>query len=478
MGKEHQKIFSPASSLAIFYLATPLLIFFICFVNWRIAIFAALLIIYVGYQLIIKTDWKISSKKNLTWQLAYILFLSFLWCYLGGYFGGGAGQTADWYKHYAVVNFLADNNFLLRATVDPLGDVMLRYYLGYYLVPAAILKTFPTIGAQIIMGIWTALGVSLFFQMLVGFYPTKKIKYQWLIIAPLVFFLFSDMRYSPNAGMLFWAPQHTLPSWLGLGILWPTIINKKIDHKPFTPAIISYFGLLAAAMIFWSPFSFVGMLPFMIIIFCRHLFLQPTKSQLVKYILDKQNILSLAILVLPILVYLHAGGSGNLFSLHVSALSLKFFILYVATPMAIVFYHYFITPAKQRQLNLHLLFIISGILFIMTIPVVGTEFYRATAVSLCILAIIMTQILITGKKLLQAITVIFLLLSSTSSIKQIADRFLFPNNLQTMNFTQVMALSPADASLPPYLPPTFTNKAYLIPHKNIFFLTSKITLLR
>ncbi|MDI9314375.1 MAG: hypothetical protein QM529_06865, partial [Hydrotalea sp.] len=417
-------VMSPARTGAIFYLAVPLLVFFLSFVNWWLAVPAALLMLYLFYKLVINTDWQILWRglKKPTWQTYYLLGLTFLWCYISGYIGHGGGhlgtgQPGDWYKHYAVINFLRDN-WSLRGNVVPLGDVTLRYYLGYYLVPTGLLHFFPWVfgwlGARAMLALWTMLGVFLFFNLLREANPDKKTNNRWLVVAPLVFMFFSNLgffgglfyhydvtvvphhyeawswaigfpEYSSHATLLTWVPQHALSPWLGLGILWPMLFNK-LDNKTNAIHVISYLGLLASAMLFWSPFSFLGLAPFMMVVGCRYIFLQPINIKTIKHrlpdILHWQNIAGLLLLALPVLIYLHAGGGGNFLGWSGYIFKIGLFFFSYMVPMIIIIYYYFIDPqgkkdmGKESKITLFAILLIMILMLMKILPELGSEFIR------------------------------------------------------------------------------------------------------
>lgn len=130
---------------------------------------------------------------------------------------------------------------------------------------------------------WSVLGVFLFFCLLPGLVGTK---YAAIIAAPIVFILFggadligtvlthyhvgpkyhlewwaSWIEFPANTTSLYWVPQHALPAWLGVALL------MRYGQRT---ALLPYAALLVLAIAFWSPFSAIGLLPFLVALVWIH----------------------------------------------------------------------------------------------------------------------------------------------------------------------------------------------------------------
>src|SRR3569832_2597082 len=127
---------SRAETLAVVYLVAPLFIFFAYFIRLEIAIPACALVALQIYQIIRRTAWR--QPLASCWMYVYFSALAALWIALS--IGVGSLQNSDWFKHYSVLNFLAQNTWPSHADITGLGDAVIRYSIGWYLIPALVLK--------------------------------------------------------------------------------------------------------------------------------------------------------------------------------------------------------------------------------------------------------------------------------------------------------------------------------------------------
>lgn len=164
------------------YLLAPLFLFFLLYINVAIAVPACVLIAWCVWELC-----RSAARPRIdtmAWSTPALLILAAAWVFLGGSFGV-TGLNSDWPKHFAVFNFLADAKHGLYAGPNEI----MRYSIGWYLVPSAIAKATATgtYWHAALLGVWSTLGVFIFFRLLVdlvGGGPRA-------LRAPLVFILFS-----------------------------------------------------------------------------------------------------------------------------------------------------------------------------------------------------------------------------------------------------------------------------------------------
>lgn len=295
-----------AESAVVLYLVAPLFLFFCFYIRPEVGIPGCGLIAWCIYSIWKKTQW--SAIRTDIKSLLIILPISIAWLALGGNFGG-LPQNADWLKHYAVINFIAQHSNQLSDTYHGHFEV-LREYLGWYLIPGLIVKALNGHDQVLAAGIWTLIGIVLFFA-LITHHLKRKMKHARLIV-PLVFILFSGLdiigfflthhrlefnvafwagwiHYSSNTSSLFWAPEHALPSWLGIAILM-----RQIDRATLTPYVV----LIGSAILFWSPFAMIGLLPFGLAVIL--------KNDAKKIPLNKQTVATLLLITLPLILYLTA----------------------------------------------------------------------------------------------------------------------------------------------------------------------------
>ncbi|MDN8617021.1 hypothetical protein [Variovorax ginsengisoli] len=194
--------------------------------------------------------------------------LAGVWVFLGGSFGV-TGLNSDWPKHFAVLNFLTANSSLYAGP-----DEILRYSIGWYIVPSVIAKVTGSHWQAALAGIWSAIGIFVFFRLLIDLVGGGK----RALLAPVVFALFSGadiigqaltgfhlgprwhiewwtgwVAYDSSTTSLFWVPQHAIAAWLMTALLL-----RQIER----PTILPEVALLFAATQLWSPIVALGLVPF------------------------------------------------------------------------------------------------------------------------------------------------------------------------------------------------------------------------
>lgn len=210
--------------------------------------------------------------------------------------GGFAVQNADYVKHNAFLRDFVEYEwpvaYMRTGTTDKPG--MVAYYLYYYLPAAAIGKLAGWTAANIATAIWGFLGVWLavqWFLRLAGNAP---------VLFALVFLGFGGldligwslahgwfttgylnldswlallarkedglrgmwMAYGSNISLLFWAPHQVIAGWIVTGYVAWLFVKQRSVYGVF---------FIASALILWSPFSAVGLFPFMLIMTVRHM---------------------------------------------------------------------------------------------------------------------------------------------------------------------------------------------------------------
>ena len=194
---------------------------------------------------------------------------------------GGAGHfgyaNSDWFVRDAVYADLFKNAWPVAYGTDAGTPLILRSAIGYFLPPALLAQWLGQAWADLLLYAWTAIGVVLFLAML----PLAERLGRRLILCTLIVVFFSGMdflgicfatgeppifplrlewwtyfSYSSLGGQLFWAPNHSLPLWLG------TVLYIRHATSP-------EFGRLATTYVpltlIWTPFAAVGLAPFLLL---------------------------------------------------------------------------------------------------------------------------------------------------------------------------------------------------------------------
>lgn len=86
-------------------------------------------------------------------------------------------------------------------------------------------------------------------------------------------------------------PQHALAAWLGIAVLM-----RQMER----PSLLPFMAMLLSASLLWSPFVAIGLAPFVFAVAVRHHGKQSALSW--------QALLTLALVALPIVVYLRSGA--------------------------------------------------------------------------------------------------------------------------------------------------------------------------
>lgn len=298
---------------SIVYLAAPLLLFFAFFIRISLAIPACLFITFCLINIACKTNWH--PLHRFSPQVFYALSLAATWLWLAGNFGE-LTQNSDWIKHYALLNYLAMHPWPAVATVDGLdGQWVVRYSLGWYIVPAFALKYLNPHAQRLISGIWSLIGLFLFFRMLLTLISGRRAK----IITPLIFIVFSGadvigtalthfrmgpiyhlewwngwIEYGSSMTSLFWVPQHAIAVWLGIAMLM---------RQDRIPTLSPYLIFLFSAIAFWSPFAAIGLAPFGAWLMWQ--------NGVRKTVLNWRPIVTVMLLIAPLFLYFSA-SSGQI----------------------------------------------------------------------------------------------------------------------------------------------------------------------
>jgi hypothetical protein len=298
---------SPLEFAALLYLGLPLVVFFLTFTRVVVAVPAIAAIAVSLYRVHPAAP----LRTGIAWgalALSGVLAAAYLWAC--GY-APPAGRSWDWLKHFAIINELGQHPWpVIREDTQ----TFLRYYLGYYMVPGLATKLFGNRYIETFVFLQTWLGLLLILALLL-----EKIQPKRPGIFILLFLLFSGLdifgsalfddrwsllkhkewwaglgvyAYEGHATLFLWVPQHALAGLLGVAVTLP-----HGDRQP--PA--QMFGLLAASVLFWSPFAALGLAPFLIAAALR---------SGAGAFFDPGNIASGVVIGVPLVAYLLTGAGG------------------------------------------------------------------------------------------------------------------------------------------------------------------------
>lgn len=264
--------------IAVLYIALPNLAFIF---GWlRIPVSAPLA---CGLSIAV---WQLLRRTSLTWRIDAMFFcllaLSIVWCLFGGA-GHFMYANPDWFVRDAVYGDLIQGSWPPAYQVGAEQALLLRSAFGYFLPPALISKWLGLGAADITLYLWTVLGVAIFLNLL----PLERQRIVKSTLLALIVVMFSGMdvigyfivsggewpifpvriawwtsfSYTSISGQLFWAPNHSLPMWLGAALFY-----RHWSHRDFLPLAIVF----APLTLIWTPFAIVGLLPFFLLYLLVH----------------------------------------------------------------------------------------------------------------------------------------------------------------------------------------------------------------
>lgn len=255
---------------SIVYLFLPICLFFY---GWTHPVLALLIAALFLFLLVTKMK---HITGTVTISLKTMILMGVLltaWTLLSG--AGHRGFfDGDFYKHSAILSDLIQYDWPVTYRLRESREfVHLVYYFAYYLPSAVIGKWVGWKWANISLFFWTGAGISLVYMWLMAVVEQKK-----QVVFAFLFPFFSGLdivgrtimgkkvvndsdwewwgrnwQYSGNTTLFFYVPQHVLAGWICMGILLYCFLkNKQLPLQE----------LLFASTLLWSPFIFIGTLPF------------------------------------------------------------------------------------------------------------------------------------------------------------------------------------------------------------------------
>ena len=278
--------------LAIIYLMLPVVIWLVGWFEWWIGIPAGVLVVAAMWRPL-AGSWRVSvSPEN-----AVIALLALAWALLAVTGGVDAHHSAEWDKHRALFLDLSRGDWPTHFATYFDAPVLLRYYLGYYMLPGMIATWFGPATLNWIVPFYTWLGVVL---LLVMFARTL---FGWkAIVAAALLIVFTTLELSVDVMRVEWGrtmftslmlfPQHFLP-----GMLYPLLLLTLRRNGRF----LAICGLVLASSLFWSPIVAIGLLPLVLVLLVENGY---------RPFLKWQNTLIALPLLLLIVAYLSFGSTA------------------------------------------------------------------------------------------------------------------------------------------------------------------------
>lgn len=279
--------------ISILYLILPFILFLFGWVRLSIAIPIAVIILLTIWILIRQPP--ASNHKFLTSQNTFHwLLLTGFWLILSGV-GGYAFQNWDHNWRNVILRDLINFDWPVYYSQPERGPInMLIYYVGYWLPSAWIGKLFGWKAANLVLFLWTWLGVILVTLHLASALKTSVIKSSLLLIffsgldfigtllfpqdyptiLPPITHLETwagNLQYSSLTTQLFWVFNQAVPAWLCIAMV--NVIAKsreaakqspnaqEVAFPPQNDTII----LLWSLCFFFAPLASVGLVPYVLV---------------------------------------------------------------------------------------------------------------------------------------------------------------------------------------------------------------------
>lgn len=307
---------------SLLYLYLPIYLFFITWTKWWIAVLIILVSLYCGINFFNHNS-NTEYYNDVSVSLFSLIVVSFFILFLGilSGWGGIIAQSADWTKHNAILKDLVTMEWPVYYR-DAATPSMLTYYIGQYLIPAAVGKLAGSfVVAEIMMYLWGIIGIFLVIFNLFYILGASSFKRQLIVI--FIFMLFNgcivisqclygaltgiftfDMRwmtgsllqYRGNFVDLRWVMPQTIAVWIVVTIWWRNRHNVQYYIPLMLPSMLN------------GAISFLGVAIMAIVCAIYETFLEHCRCrQFFKRALSLPNILTLLALGVPLLLYF----SGN-----------------------------------------------------------------------------------------------------------------------------------------------------------------------
>lgn len=325
-------------------------------------------------------DFRIQFIKILILFIISMLFLSLQGVIEPFFF------NSDWFKSFAIYDFLANNIWTSLLSING-ENYFLRYSFGLFL-PAAFFQNIFPLTSNFYLYLYEVFGLAIVFAWIVKIINPSN--YMHLFLLPFAFLLFSGpdilgiimcdfgllpysakaesllsasnafphiewwssiISISSNTTLLFWVPQHALPTWISLLVFYFNYHQEDENFLPL-PAIL----FLSTLLFYFSPLSFVGLF-LLIPLWISYAFSKNGKVLFLSWPSLSQIILAM-FLVVPLLVFYSSGNLVNKIAINKGDFMMVFYDVLLEVGIYAISL-YFIIDNKKDRILLYYIFIIS-----------------------------------------------------------------------------------------------------------------------
>jgi hypothetical protein len=270
------------------YLTIPFIIFCMGWLRLAVAIPIVAFIVWVLWRQYLSQGQTNAIEPISVRTVIYVLLVTGLWVFLSGV-GGYAFQNWDHHWRNAVLRDLTTYSWPVIYSSPERGPItMLVYYVGYWLPAALVGRLFGWSFANLILFLWTWLGVLLTILHLNLRYKTSLLKVALLLIFfsgmdALGSLLFSgeyptlwppiqhleiwagSLQYSAFTTQLFWVFNQAVPAWLCIVLVLESN-NKTLDIQEQTSELqntLAQKTFIWALSFFFAPLASIGLLVYL-----------------------------------------------------------------------------------------------------------------------------------------------------------------------------------------------------------------------
>ncbi len=270
--------------IAYLYVLLPILIFFLGWCRWYVAIPGTILLIYCFFQLMKNSPemWKPVWSREEIEKMVFIFLIIALWVYFSG-LGKLVFQNPDHDWRNAIFEALVNYSWPVERMVQSDGISSVRgliYYIGFWMPAALVGKLFGMDAGFCFQAIWGALGIYCVYYLIcilrkeiaiwplmilifisgldaAAFYVAGGGETLYNITTHLEWWPNIHLQYSSITTQLFWVFNQAVPAWLLILLLYMQKNNRQM------------LLLLSCAML-PSTIPFVGMIPFTVYFMLSH----------------------------------------------------------------------------------------------------------------------------------------------------------------------------------------------------------------
>lgn len=429
---------------AYLYIILPIIIFFLTWLKFYIGIPMVIILVW-SLIILLKKDY-LNNAAEISLPKKHLIGISItilLWTWLSGQ-GGFFFQTWDYHWRNAVFRDLI--NFEWPVIYSETGNALV-YYIMHWIVPALFGKLFGWTGGNIVLLLWTYIGLMITYILILYVTKGNSIKHMWITV--IIFITWSGLnnlglyimnffnqggiyqgaeeewlnsvtgiyvysyQYSGNNTLLSWVFNQTIVPWIAVPL---ALENRRI----------SSFAFLGLVILPYAPIPFIGFLP-VFIAFAIHYYLCRIKEK--NYQIALKETLSIPNLVavctiFPIFLAFYKCNNMNYFGLYVpvQAYDLKricilmlFYLLEFGIYMLLIYKEY------KRDILYYVVGISLIVIPIFRIGAGGDFCMRASIPSLFILMIMVLRYIFSKKYILNILNITLILVLSIAALNPFMD---------------------------------------------------------